>query len=329
MVYKKYIKRNGKLYGPYIYHSRRVGGKVISEYRGTGRKVEYKKFIFIFLGVLLISGLIYGITSNKTRLTGNVVMDLEEETRPSITGLIVIPIYEGNESLQGYNLDLGVFYESNLTLNYNWKIDCGYFFKDNESLGGTYSGLDNIIEWYIVEECMDAVVRVDVLVNDNGQELMQSVFNPEDRMIINISAVLPFEDIETVSEKIIEDNEIEIDVIVQEIIPEVTEIIEEIPEIVYEESYFLTENEKQILIEEFGNVDIVSNVKSFNDRIIVRYELGNMWIENSYDADLVDEELEKQMEIDRVEWLKDIINRILSEESVEQELEGFEEGYPI
>ena len=35
MVYKKYIKRNGKLYGPYIYESKRVNGKVISEYHGS------------------------------------------------------------------------------------------------------------------------------------------------------------------------------------------------------------------------------------------------------------------------------------------------------
>jgi len=35
MAYKKYIKRNGKLYGPYIYESKRVNGKVVSEYHGS------------------------------------------------------------------------------------------------------------------------------------------------------------------------------------------------------------------------------------------------------------------------------------------------------
>ena len=34
MAYEKYIKKNGKVYGPYLYHSKRVDGKVISEYRG-------------------------------------------------------------------------------------------------------------------------------------------------------------------------------------------------------------------------------------------------------------------------------------------------------
>ncbi|UCG95197.1 MAG: hypothetical protein JSV92_04090, partial [archaeon] len=35
MAYKRYIKRGGKVYGPYIYHSKKVKGKVISEYRGV------------------------------------------------------------------------------------------------------------------------------------------------------------------------------------------------------------------------------------------------------------------------------------------------------
>ena len=37
MAYKRYIKKNGKVYGPYIYHSRKENGKVISEYQGKGR----------------------------------------------------------------------------------------------------------------------------------------------------------------------------------------------------------------------------------------------------------------------------------------------------
>ena len=36
MVYKKYIKRGGKVYGPYLYKSIKKDGKVITEYLGTG-----------------------------------------------------------------------------------------------------------------------------------------------------------------------------------------------------------------------------------------------------------------------------------------------------
>ncbi len=325
MAYKKYIRRNGKLYGPYIYHSKRVGGKVISEYQGMTRKIDYRKLIVVFFGVLFAVGIFYGVISNKSKPTGNVIVDLEEENLLSITDLIVTQLHEENESIQRYDLNLGVSYESNLSLNYDWRINCGYFVKDNENLGTEYSGSDNLIEWRTEEECVDAVVRVDVLVEDNGQELEQPVFNPEDRMIINIRDVLSSENVtETdVSEKEIGDEEVAPLGVFQTAEYGGKEIVE--MEIV--RLYFLTEDEKQILVDEFGEVGVRSNVGLFKDRIIVKYELGNMWIENSYDADLGDEELERQMEIDRVKWLKDIINGILSEESVEQYLS--EENYPI
>src|SRR3989338_483589 len=45
MSYKKYIKRGGKLYGPYIYESKRVGNKVISVYKGVAsqEKISIRK----------------------------------------------------------------------------------------------------------------------------------------------------------------------------------------------------------------------------------------------------------------------------------------------
>ena len=76
----------------------------------------------------------------------------------------------------------------------------------------------------------------------------------------------------------------------------------------------INDEEKQILINEFGDADVKSEMKLSNDRIIVRFEYGGMWIESSYDSYLSEEELEKQMEIDRIKWLRDIINQILKEE---------------
>jgi len=34
MAYERYIKKNGKVYGPYVQHNKKVGGKVVSEYLG-------------------------------------------------------------------------------------------------------------------------------------------------------------------------------------------------------------------------------------------------------------------------------------------------------
>lgn len=72
MVYKKYIKKDGKFYGPYIYNSRRVNGKVISEYQGTGKK-DYKRFILLSLGILLIVLLMFFIINSRGKISGNVI----------------------------------------------------------------------------------------------------------------------------------------------------------------------------------------------------------------------------------------------------------------
>ena len=58
MAYEKFIKKDGKLYGPYIYHSKRIDGKVVSEYHGSG-KPDYKKFLIVAFGVFLLAIFIY------------------------------------------------------------------------------------------------------------------------------------------------------------------------------------------------------------------------------------------------------------------------------
>ncbi|MBT4374046.1 hypothetical protein HN832_05000 [archaeon] len=62
MSYKRYIKRGGKVYGPYIYSSKRVGGKVVSEYlgqkpRGSGKKL----FLSVFLIAFLLASIFLGV----------------------------------------------------------------------------------------------------------------------------------------------------------------------------------------------------------------------------------------------------------------------------
>lgn len=79
MVYKKYIKRNGKFYGPYVYNSRRVNGKVISEYHGTGKK-NYKKFILPAFGILFLIFAVFFIIHPQGKISGNVIGNSEVNT---------------------------------------------------------------------------------------------------------------------------------------------------------------------------------------------------------------------------------------------------------
>jgi len=100
MAYKKYIQKNGKLYGPYIYHSKRVDGKVISEYYGS-KGIEwgnYKKILFIFAGIFLMAALIYFFAfSNHNKITGGVVLgvDTSYEAGKSLEGVLKFSLKEG------------------------------------------------------------------------------------------------------------------------------------------------------------------------------------------------------------------------------------------
>ncbi|MDA3836918.1 MAG: hypothetical protein PF542_04815 [Nanoarchaeota archaeon] len=80
MAYKKYIKRNGKLYGPYVYHSKRVDGKVVSEYHGTNKgglekRILPKKMTLISIGFFLAAIVLLWVVFFSANLTGRATSD--------------------------------------------------------------------------------------------------------------------------------------------------------------------------------------------------------------------------------------------------------------
>ncbi len=86
MAYKKYIKRDGKLYGPYIYHSRKEGGRVITEYHGKFENEKKYLPVGIFLALLLIFSFGYFFVGSDSfqnfsfgAITGLAVSDNLEE----------------------------------------------------------------------------------------------------------------------------------------------------------------------------------------------------------------------------------------------------------
>ncbi|MFA5259312.1 MAG: hypothetical protein WC979_04365 [Candidatus Pacearchaeota archaeon] len=83
MVYKRYIKKNGKSFGPYYYSSHREGKKVVSRY-----VPEYEKksnlfdifalglvFLFIFF-MFSMSGINYHQYNQDVILAGNAIRDV-------------------------------------------------------------------------------------------------------------------------------------------------------------------------------------------------------------------------------------------------------------
>ena len=67
MAYKKYIKRGDKIYGPYIYHSKKINGRVTSEYLG---KYEEKRInnktplLAIVISLVLLFSIFFMLKNN-------------------------------------------------------------------------------------------------------------------------------------------------------------------------------------------------------------------------------------------------------------------------
>ena len=99
MAYKKYIKRGEKVYGPYIYHSRRENGQVITEYHGKkSQKSLFKIFLFIFVAVFILIGL-YSLIFNLHlfNFTGLASLQLATNYKPNepVEGILRLSLLKG------------------------------------------------------------------------------------------------------------------------------------------------------------------------------------------------------------------------------------------
>ena len=85
MAYERYIKKGGKIYGPYTYHSKKKDGKVFSEYIGkdidekiANRRKHFSRKIILFLGFFSFLILaIFLVFLLNTRLTGKASLEIE------------------------------------------------------------------------------------------------------------------------------------------------------------------------------------------------------------------------------------------------------------
>ncbi len=144
MAYEKFIKKDGKLYGPYIYHSKRVDGKVVSEYHGQ-RKIDYKKFLILGFGVLLISAFIYFFAFSDKNLTGNTILDLDANYKQNqpLEGRIKLSLQEGELVPASSKLVMennGKNFEFNLRDLVSEQTSTGNFYVDGVLVSGSGEG---------------------------------------------------------------------------------------------------------------------------------------------------------------------------------------------
>jgi len=159
---------------------------------------------------------------------------------------------------------------------------------------------------------------------EKGDLNLKLVYNQEE--ILSLNTILN-ENI-VVDESVIKEPIVEEELNVSQEINDSLNISEELNQSLNETKYIsqndsgdLTIQEKVTLLSAFGNTQI-SVIKSelFKDRIIIGYKLGNYEIEYSYDSNLDKNILERELEKDRIKWLKDIANNLLEEESVHEKI---------
>jgi len=144
MAYKKYIKRDGKIYGPYIYHSRRIDGKVISEYYGP-KKPSYKKIFLAVFGVVFLVALIFILIFSEREITGKAILDLEADYQQGspLEGKLRLSLQEGELIPASSKLvfeNNGNIFEYNLTDLVSEELNEGNFYIKGESILGSGEG---------------------------------------------------------------------------------------------------------------------------------------------------------------------------------------------
>jgi hypothetical protein len=155
MVYKRYIKKGGKIYGPYYQSSKKENGKVITEYVGkngldkSSVKINSPRFFHV---LLLFSFALIGmflVINIKFDLTGNVISDGNN----SVVGEVYGNVLENNDSLvsnettpadESFNNGIIISNESIVvnTNGSNSTIDDESIFIDNNISNGTSENIN-------------------------------------------------------------------------------------------------------------------------------------------------------------------------------------------
>ena len=144
MAYKKYIKRGGKIYGPYIYHSKRIDGKVISEYRGS-EKLDYKKIFLVIFGVIFLVAMAFILIFSEREMTGKAVLNLDADYQQGevLEGKLKLSLQEGELIPASSKLVVennGNIFEYELKDLVSDELNEGNFYIEGTSLSGFGEG---------------------------------------------------------------------------------------------------------------------------------------------------------------------------------------------
>ncbi|MBM3232911.1 hypothetical protein FJZ18_01960, partial [Candidatus Pacearchaeota archaeon] len=98
MVYKRYITVHGKRYGPYLYESKRIGRKTVSNIVKNSKKSSFSPTVFSYIGFsLLVFTALALLFLQHSSFTGRAILDLEDlySTGENLSGKIVLKLQKG------------------------------------------------------------------------------------------------------------------------------------------------------------------------------------------------------------------------------------------
>lgn len=417
MAYEKYIKKDGKLYGPYIYHSKRVDGKVVSEYHGQ-KRTDIAKFLWIIPLIILVIFGAYLIGQSGKIATGYSILDLNAnyQAGQTLTGEVKISLQQGEfipaasavifenagkkyeyllgdlvseqtaegnfflkeKNISGFGFGFGlagtkeiypevqfillVYSKANETENTESETeisgtvsagnDFTYALQEGEraelkprsvktnssqlsendvslTIGGTLVSIStNYSEKeegfgsdYIGEKIKEFSVNLNELnlLLEPGQ-LKAGIFYAEEKLI-SLETTIESEgetEISTPEVQIQTETQTQIETTQPETTLPTLNETQNKTQIPIQEEIELTEEERAVLLQEFGDLSVEQEAKLRDNRIIVRYEIGEHWIEHSYSSNMDNETLNAFMKTDRVKWLKDIAQRLSQDETPEE-----------
>ncbi|PIO07195.1 hypothetical protein COU59_03575 [Candidatus Pacearchaeota archaeon CG10_big_fil_rev_8_21_14_0_10_34_12] len=85
----------------------------------------------------------------------------------------------------------------------------------------------------------------------------------------------------------------------------------------------LTDDERKVLLDEFGNSSVeITKAEQTEKSYVVRFELADFWAERSYSLELSDKELSIQVESDRIAFLKDLAGELANKNEETKPIEG-------
>lgn len=91
-----------------------------------------------------------------------------------------------------------------------------------------------------------------------------------------------------------------------------------------ERDYTLSEDEIELLFVNTGSRSVtISETEVINERLIVRFEVGDYWLESSYDSSIGENELDELIELDRARWVKILVKKFAE---ADEEIEESEVG---